>query len=76
MSKRHVIKRGDRLQIHREWCDSEDERYWCYIAREDEDGGRVPISAERFLCRLPSSPWHIVPVQVVQTDMVYYVGAN
>ena len=61
------IKRGDVLRIRPEWQDPGDDDF-TWVAVEDEDGGRVRISA------LMDTP--IVPSQVVTTAMVEHARSE
>jgi hypothetical protein len=59
-----MIKKNDIVTIKPEWRDAGDEKY-TWVARSDEDKGRVDISAlelrDKFL---------IWPVQTVRVDML------
>lgn len=56
-----MIKKGQRVSFKPEWRDPGDEGI-VFVAAEDEDGGRVLITAEIGLT--------IKPVQVVGVDMI------
>jgi hypothetical protein len=61
MSERRKIKAGDVVTIRPEWRDKGDEAI-CFVAIEDEDGGRVRIEAQLGLAFNPN--------EVVTTDML------
>ena len=64
-----MIKKGDYLIIKPEWCDAGDEGF-TWVARSDEEKGRVDISAVE-LTHLP-----LWPVQTVRVDMVEHRWAD
>jgi hypothetical protein len=58
-----MIRKGDIVSIRPEWRDAGDENY-AWVARSDEEKGRVDISALE-LSELP-----IWPMQTVRVDMI------
>jgi hypothetical protein len=56
------IRAGQRVHIRREWQDAGDDKF-IWVAIEDEDGGRVRISAVNTGLMIPSN-------QVVETRML------
>lgn len=57
-----MIKKGDQVKIKPEWQDKGDDLL-CWLALEDEDGGRVRIAPIGTGLEFP-------PNQVVQTSML------
>ena len=60
-----MIKKGDTVVIKPEWCDPGDESYH-WIALEDEDGGRVRISATN--TGLPIAPNYVVETNMLDSE--------
>jgi len=58
-----MIRKGDILSIRPEWRDAGDETF-TWVARSDEEKGRVDISA------LELSKMPLWPMQTVRVDMV------
>jgi hypothetical protein len=62
----HPIRAGQRVHIRREWQDAGDDKF-IWVAVEDEDGGRVRISAVNTGLMIASN-------QVVETRMLEEVA--
>ena len=58
-----MIRKGDILSIRPQWRDAGDEKF-TWVARSDEEKGRVDISA------LELSKMPLWPMQTVRVDMV------
>ena len=64
-----MIRKGDRVRIRRDWQDKGDEAM-TWVARSDEDKGRIDISA------LELKSWPIWPVQTVSVETLEIIDKN
>lgn len=58
-----MIKKGQRVWIKPEWCDSPEENEYEYVATSDEHGGRIDIVATKSKLKIP-------PVNTVKLNML------
>ena len=62
-----MIKKGDIITIRPEWRDARNARF-TWVARNDEENGRVDISAVEL------AYMDVWPAQTVRTDMIEATG--
>jgi hypothetical protein len=66
MSKKNLIRKGDRITIRPEWRDAGDECF-TWVARNDEEKGRVDISALEF-SNMPIWPRQTVTINMIDAQ--------
>ena len=60
-----TIRKGDIVTILPEWQDAGDDKY-TWVARDDEEKGRVDISAVELLATMTIWPMNVVKVEWVR----------